>query len=291
LLPLTTTPTTWNIVVFVVFTAVYLTFVGASVVSIARRRLTTPTVMLGIIALYGFITFLYFVGRSHPSNLFRPTVPVALLIAATGGFAHRAWVERAHARDTLRRHMPGAAAWTAVALSLVLLAANPAQRAYPGLIRSAVDESTVDGICLFENPDDVCGLPPQARQSVDDLHAVAARLRALGSSTTSLAVLDQTGPVIQHMAGARPWGRYLPLFPTLATRSQRDVVIQDLRERPPALLVMRVSAEAGPPFVGHWWDYYLDTWRALRVSVERDFDFDSRVGSFEIWRRPAKNAN
>lgn len=276
LLALTTEPTSRNIAMFVLIAGSYLTLVGWSAVHAARRRMSTSTVMLGCIALYGFFTFSYFVGRSNPLNLYRPTVPFAILIGAGGGLAHRAWVAHQQSQGRSLR-LPAAAAWAGLAVAVAMLIASPGVRAYPGLIRTALAGSQGRGSCLFENPDDVCGLPPEANQSVRDLHALAARLRALGSTTTSVAVLDEIGPVIQQMAGARPWGRYLPLFAGMFTQAQQRAVLQDLREEPPSLVVMRASAKVSA--------FYADDWRAMRGTVEREFLLDSSEGPWEIWRR------
>ncbi|MCA1703285.1 MAG: hypothetical protein LC808_08495, partial [Actinobacteria bacterium] len=278
LLPLTSVSSTWSITVFMVVTASYLAVVGYAALAIVARRIPTSTAMLGCIALYGFLTFLYFVGRSNPFNLFRPLVPFAILIAALGGVTHRAWAGRNPNGGRSSKLAHAAVPWVALAVAVAMLLANPGARAYPGLARTAVTEATARGVCLFEDPDDVCGLPSDSRQSLKELHALANRLRSLGSSTTSVAVLDHSGPVIQFMAAARPWGRYLPLFPSLMTRAQLRAVIRDLQQRPPPLVVMRSPGEA---------IFYADIWRELRVPVERDFVFAGREGPFEIWRRRA----
>lgn len=275
-LPLTTEPPTRSVLLFVLVAVVYLMVLCFSVAQLAKGRLSMSTAMLGCIALYGFLTLLYFVGRSSPYNLFRPTVPFAILVAAIGGLAHRAWLD-ARARTRAERGAAGGAAWAASAIAVAMLAAHPGARAYPGLIRSAVTSEPARGICLFDDPDDVCGLPTEAQQLVDDLHALSSRLRALGSADTSVAVLDEIGPVIQSMSGARPWGRYLPVFPGLFTREMVAAVGRDLEERPPALVVMRPRAEDRK--------FYADMWRELRAPVERGFVLDGREGPFEIWRR------
>jgi len=274
---LTTEPPWGSIITFVGITSGYLAVVGYSTVHLVMRRLSATSVMLGSIGLYGFLTLLYFVGRSSPHNLFRPTVPFAILLAACGGLAHRGWARRRHgggARATLAAAAP---AWAALAVAVAMLVAHPGARAYPGLLRSALYGGEERRACLFEDPDDVCGLLPAARQTVDDLEALASRLRVLGSARASVAVLDEIGPLIAQMAGARPWGRYQPMFPGLFTYDQVAAVGRDLREDPPELVVMRPRAEDRP--------FYADIWRELRVPVEDGFELDSSQGPFEIWKR------
>ena len=268
LLPILATPSWVTVVAFVAVTAAYLAFVAFAVVQVARGSATTSAVMLGTVALYGLVTFVYFVGRSNPHNLFRPTVPLAVLLASAGGLATRAWAGR----------RPVLVPWLAVAATVVAMAADPGVRSYPGLLRSLVRDDRPAGDCLLEAPRDVCGLPPEfGGVSVGDFRSLAMRLRRLGSPGVPVAVVDQIGPIVPYLAGARPWGRYSPLFPTLFTAEQRRAVLAELEERPPPLLVMR-TAEAVDPL-------YWDSWHVFRPTVERDFVLDSRHGGFEIWRR------
>lgn len=268
LLPLLGVPSWVTVVAFVVVAATYLGFVAFAVVQVARGSATTSAVMLGTVALYGLVTFVYFVGRSHPHNLFRSTVPLAVLVASAGGLVTRAWAGR----------RPVLVPWLAVAATVVAMAADPGVRSYPGLLRSLVRDDRPAGECLLETPRDVCGLPPEFRGvSAGDVRSLAMRLRRLGSEGVPVAVVDEIGPIVPYLAGARPWGRYSPLFPTLFTAEQRRAVLAELEERPPPLLVMR-TMEAVEPF-------YRDSWHVFRPVVERDFALDSRHGGFEIWRR------
>jgi hypothetical protein len=257
-----------TVVAFVAVTAAYLAFLAFAVVQVARGSANASAVMLGSIALYGLVTLVYFVGRSNPHNLFRSTVPLAVLVASAGGLATRAWAGR----------RPVLVPWLAVAATVVAMVADPGVRSYPGLLRSVVHDDRPAGDCLVESPRDVCGLPPDFRGvSAADVRSLAARLREVGSEGVPVAVVDEIGPIVPYLAGARPWGRYSPLFPTLFTAEQRRAVLAELEERPPPLLVMR-TLEAVEPF-------YRDSWHVFRPVVERDFTLDSRHGGFEIWRR------
>ena len=268
LLPIVGVSSWVPVVAFVAVTAAYLAFFAFAVVQVARGSATTSAVMLGSIALYGLVTFVYFVGRSNPHNLFRSTVPLAVLLASVGGLATRAWAGR----------RPVLVPWLAVAATVAAMAADPGVRSYPGLLRSVAHDDRPVGDCLVESPRDVCGLPPEFRGvSTADVRSLVSRLREVGSEGVPLAVVDEIGPIIPYLAGARPWGRYSPLFPTLFTAEQRRAVLTELEERPPPLLVMR-TIEVVEPF-------YRDSWQVFRPTVERDFVLDSRHGGFEIWRR------
>jgi hypothetical protein len=164
----------------------------------------------------------------------------------------------------------------ALALALLAVALHPGVRAYPGLVRVAIAGEKADGICVFHDPDDICGVPVAGADYVNELHAVADHLRALGSTTRSVAILDAMGPLLYGMAGARPWGPYVPTFPGLHFRSQVQTVVAELTDYPPELIVMR-SPELRQSF-------YDDIWQAVRPSVERAYALESRFGTFEIWQ-------
>ncbi|MFP5376027.1 MAG: hypothetical protein ACLGIO_04485 [Acidimicrobiia bacterium] len=273
LLPIAGVTSAEVVVAFVAVAAAYLAFASFAVVRVVRGGAAPAIVLVGSLAVYGFVTFLYFVGRSHPHNLFRPTVPLAVLAATAGGLA---WRAQAEARRSRRRRV-AIVPWGAVVAVVAALVAAPGVRAYPGVLRTAVSgDGGPVGECLTTSPADVCGLPPAfGGTSAADLRSVAARLRALGSEGTPVAVVDLVGPVIPYLAGAKPWGRYWPLFPSLFTVDQRRAALVALDERPPPLLVMRTLSALDP--------LYDDSWHAFRPVVERGFSLDSRHGSFEVW--------
>lgn len=253
---------------FALMVSTYLVVVGYTVTRFVGGRLSERTVLLGTVAVYGLFTMLYFVGRSNELNLFRPAVP--FVIVAVGGAATLLAGRRA--RPALTR-LPA----VALAFALIAVVLHPGVRVYPGLVHTAVAGAETDGICVFNDPDDICGVPVLATDYVIALHAVADRLRDLGSPSRSVAILDATGPLLYGMADTRPWGRYVPTFPGLHFWSQVETVVADLNDYPPELIVMR-SPELRQSF-------HEDIWQAVRPSVERAFTLESRFGAFEIWQR------
>ena len=258
------TPLAW----FTLMVATYLVVAGYTVVRLVHGHLNERTVLLGTVAVYGLFTMLYFVGRSNELNLFRPAVPFVIVVVGYAATVHAG-----------RRAKPALARLPHVALAVALTAVviHPGVRVYPGLVRTAVAGGETDGICVFNDPDDICGVPVLATDYVIALHAVADRLRALGSPSRSVAILDATGPLLYGMADTRPWGRYVPTFPGLHFWSQVETVVADLNDYPPELIVMR-SPELRQSF-------HEDIWQAVRPSVERAFTLESRFGAFEIWQR------
>lgn len=265
---------------FALMLSTYLVVVGYTAVRFLHGRLSDRVVLLGTVAFYGLFTILYFVGRSNVLNLFRPAVP--FVIVAVGGAA--TLHDRLRGRTAAMAHgdrrgfaAVGRAPQVALVAALIAVALHPGVRAYPGLAKVAVSGEKNEGICLFHDPDDVCGIPGFGSDAVDELHAVADHLRALGSPTRSVAILDSIGPLLYGMADTRPWGRYVPTFPGLHFRTQVQTVVADLNDYPPELIVMR-SPELRQSF-------YEDLWQAVRPSVERGFTLESRFRTFEIWQR------
>ena len=265
---------------FALMLSTYLVVVGYTAVRFIHGRLSDRVVILGTVAFYGLFTLLYFVGRSNVLNLFRPAVPFVIVVVGCAATLHDGLRRRTESLpDSRRWWVAGLVRLPQVALVVALIAVvlHPGIRAYPGLVRMAVAGEKTDGICLFHDPDDICGIPTAGSVYVDELHAAADQLRALGSQSRSVAILDAMGPLLYGMAGARPWGRYVPTFPGLHFRTQVQTMVSDLNDYPPELIVMR-SPEFRQPF-------YEDIWQAVRPSVERAFTLESRLGTFEIWQR------
>jgi len=282
MLPLTGVAGQRAIIFFVAMLCTYLVVAGTTVVHLVQNRLSTATIILGTVAIYGFFTLLYFVGRSHEQTLFRPAVPFAIVLT---GYARIAWTRTSRRlaamgphRERLRRGIQ-LAPWVALAASVAMLVAHPGLRSYPNPVRAALAGAPSEDPCVLADPADICGLPPPAAAISGQLHQAATELRELGSPTRSVAILDESGPLLDQMADARPWGRYVPAFPGLFLRSQAQTLVDDLEHDPPDLVVMRAPAEQNP--------YYGDLWQAVRGPVERGFDMKARAGPFEIWQRRA----
>lgn len=272
LLPITTEVGGQVVIAFVAMAATYLVVFGRALLLTARRRATGPDVMLGALAFYGYLVLLYFVGRSTPYNLVRASIPFAFVVAILGAGATRygslSWPSAARAARIL-----------AVAGVAAVLLANPVFRNYQRDLAVAGtvfgDPLPGEGICLVEEPKDLCGLAPAFTQSADDVRRIADRLRALAPPGATVAVLDQTGPLFHLASGTEPWGRFSPLFHEMFDQKRLDSVQATFRSSPPEAVVIRAGEQ--PLFAD-----MVSQFRAL--LVER-FVLDGRIGDFEIWRR------
>ncbi len=279
LLPLTGVPGRRVLLFFVLMMATYLAVAGYVVFLFVHRRLTVELVLLGTMAVYGFLTLLYFVGRSNPHNLFRPAVPFAIVLAGSGAVIHghlRRSADVLGRPRSLARPALRAVPWLAMGVAVVMLVQHPGFRDYPNLLKTVVSDRVPDGQCLVRQPE-VCGLDPTQAAYGAQLEALADHLLALNSSTRQVAILDSMGPLLYSMADARPWGRYVPMFPGLFFDSMVETVVDDLVSSPPDIVVMR-SRELHNLFLD-------DIWQALRPSVEQGYVFDKSFGPFEVWQR------
>lgn len=125
--PLVSLPPDRTVVVFAVMTAVYLMVIGWAVVAVVRRRGDHVVLAVGALAVYGYLTTLYFVGRSSVFNLPRASVPFALLLAGLAGLAH----DRVEPVGPAWRRLHSLVPLAALGLVATLVATNPLSRATP----------------------------------------------------------------------------------------------------------------------------------------------------------------
>jgi hypothetical protein len=236
------------------------------------RRASPPDLIVGALALYGFVVLLYFTGRSTPYNLVRATIPFALLTAVLGARASAAVLGgRPRARVV--------AGWASTVVAVAFLVTNPFFRDYErhtsmiGRLAGTWEEPEGD-VCLLTAPRDLCGLPEVLRANQVNVARIAERLRALQPPGGSVTVLDQTGPMFQLAAGTRTWGRWSPYFITLARQGQLDEVVADLRREPPDVVLFRRGEQP----------LFADIVVALKGAIVERFVLDSTIGDWEIWR-------
>jgi hypothetical protein len=269
--PLTSIDGKRVLVYFAVVMATYLVVGGYTVLHLAHRRLSPEAAILGTVALYGFLTFLYFVGRSNPHNLFRAAVPFAIVLAGVPTVLRADGLRAVGRLVRFERMLP----WAAMGLVLVMFLAHPGVRQYSSLAKVAFVGSKPEGLCML--PDDICGIDKAFAGHTADIQALAARLREVGVGPRQVAILDSMGPLVYRMADVRPWGRYIPTFPGLFLHSMVEDVVQDLNSSPPDIVVMRSPQQRNP--------YYEEMWQAMRPTIERGYTLDRGIGPFEVWQR------
>jgi hypothetical protein len=271
--PITTGVGRQVVIAFVVMAVTYLLVVGRTLVLTIRRRATRSDVVTGALAAYGYVVLLYFLGRSTPYTLVRATIPFALLCAVLGARTTRLIRPT---RPALTRSL----GWLSTIVALAVLVANPVFRNYerqlalPGHVAGTAVPDT--GVCLLESPRDICGLPTSFVPARVNVARLAERLRTLAPGDATVAVFDQTGPMLHLASGTRPWGRFSPYFIVLARRAQLDAIVGDFLRAPPDVVVFRAGEQ---PF-------FADLLAELRAVTARQFVLDGEIAGFDIWRRP-----
>jgi hypothetical protein len=274
---------------FCAMVAVYLGALGVAVVRAWRRQLQVGELWLGVVAGYGLMTLVWFVGRSYPHGLVHVSVP-SCLVAVTALARLHSRLERSLAgasgavgravRSGVVRVLPAAC----LAAALFALWASPAFPVYPGLW---VGSSPPQGFCLLQAPEDICGLPAELRPYAEHLHAVAARMRAAAIEGRTVAVLDYAGPLLYLMAGLAPWSRYSPVFPALLFQSEVVQLQEQLASSGPDVVVMCDRLNPAMPLGGWYRSTERDVWRAVHQTVQGHYRLESTFGPFEVWRRAA----
>lgn len=272
LLPLVAIEGQRVLIFFALMIAVYLSAAGYTLFVAVHRRLGPDALLLGTVAVYGFLTLLYFVGRSNPHNLFRPAVPFAIVLAGAATVLRSSGPGSGGARARTARALP----WAVMALAITMLVAHPGFRNYPSLAKTAFTGSEPEGLCMPRNPD-ICGIDAHLAPYIDQLQALSDRLRDVAGPDDRVAMLDTMGPLVHVMADVRPWGRYIPLFPAVFFNSMVDDIAEDLESSPPDIVVMRSRALHNP--------FHEEVWQAIRPTVEREYTLDSDFGPFEVWQR------
>ncbi|HWI02564.1 MAG TPA: hypothetical protein VNT52_01875, partial [Acidimicrobiales bacterium] len=184
------------LIFFALMAATYLCMAGYTVLRGVHGRLSPEAALLGTIAFYGFFTFLYFVGRSNPHNLFRAAVPFAIILAGA------TTVLRADGRPAGRRRPPGVLAaeralpWAAMVGALVMLMVHPGFRHYDSLVKTAFTGSRPDGLCMVQDPPDICGIDEAQTDYTGHIQALARQLNAVAGDSQQVAILDTMGPLV-----------------------------------------------------------------------------------------------
>jgi len=272
LLPLVALEGQRVLIFFALMIAVYLSATGYALFLAVQRRLGPDALLLGTVAVYGFLTLLYFVGRSNPHNLFRAAVPFAVVLAGAATVLRSSGPDSGGAPARAARALP----WAAMAVAIMMLVAHPGFRNYPSLGKTAFTGSEPQGLCMPRNPD-ICGIDAHLAPYTGQLQALSDRLRDVAGPDDRVAMLDTMGPLVYLMADVRPWGRYIPLFPAVFFNSMVDDIAKDLESSPPDIVVMRSRALHNP--------FHEEVWQAVRPTVEREYTLDSGFGPFEVWQR------
>lgn len=282
-------PSAFTVACFTFLAVLYLAVAGRCLAKVLYRRAASTDLLTGMFAVYGLMNLLHFVGRSVDGTLPRLILPLVFLAAAACSGADRA------------RLRIGMASVALVLVSGLFLAPSSVLldplRVYPSLAARALGGGQPDGLCLIEEPKDVCGLPPAFAVTVERFQAVAGRLSALERQGRSVAIVDESGSILYLASGQKPFGRYPRMFLNLYSTENLKRVLDALAGDGPDYVLTRKALEASNPEfetlayfgIGPRSDTpYPDAWEQLLGEVRSGYMLEEELGLWELWsRRPS----
>lgn len=291
-----------TVATFGILTVIYLAVAGSCLAKVLYRRARTLDLFTGTFAVYGLMSLIHFAGRSVEGTFYRLTLPLAFICILVAGHlysqAEVVCVERWRGRGRLVARM-AASAGLVVLLMLALFAAPSSLlldpvRAYPNLANRVVQGEEPRGLCLLEEPQDVCGLPLRLEPTVTGFQAIAARLEMLNLQGRSVAIIDESGPILYLASGQPPFGRYPRMFLNMYSVEKEKKVLDALTREAPDYVLTRAPVENTDPDYETWAFFgvgpradtpYPDTWADLLERVELDYVLEEQMPPFQLWAR------
>ncbi|HEU4866155.1 MAG TPA: hypothetical protein VFV09_00365, partial [Actinomycetota bacterium] len=187
-LPMATAPNAVTVAAFALLFFCYLTLIGWSLARLVHNRASHFEVFNGFLAVYGLLMLVHFVGRSGDYTPFHLWIPLALVAVNLAGrfwdYAEPGLAGRgmAPSRRWIAQALPFVGVAVAVGLFALLGPRSMLRQPiadYPSLASKLAGAGEPDGLCLIEQPKDLCGLPAQQEPTVNHVRAVAARLASI----------------------------------------------------------------------------------------------------------------
>ncbi len=284
MLPIFSVPL-WGLLLFSAMLVVHLTAAGHVLLRRVRGESTTADALLGVLAGYGLLTLIRFVGHSHPHYLFHLSVPfsvvVTMLLARLDQyFLGLAGARRLNDGPRAGRFFQTMFPWGVLGSVVVWFFANPAVRTHPGILRSLLSDSrSPGGICLLHAPEDVCGLPDEAKEFGRRFDATVSAIRGQLAAGRTVAILDDTDTIFYVASGATPWWRYSPCFSAIMRRSELDALQHAIATEGPQQIFIRPNGNHARRFAEE------DVWRAVHDTVQKKYQSEGTAGFFESWKR------
>ncbi len=271
-----------TLLLLTLFLVVYLAGMAPALINLIQKESSDGDVLLGTISSYGIVVLLLFIGRSHPFNIYHVAVPFGIVTCvlasrlvpfAVMNSGSRQMVSRTKAFQM--RLIPIGA----LACCLFWLWVTPAFKSYPSAIKTLLGGEEKEGLCLFDQPHDVCGLPANLKNYIAGFHALTQCLRDIHASGKSVAILDNADTVYYYASDIPPWTRYSPSFAAVGTRSALLELKERLESSGPDFVAIRDNAARARA------ENAQDVWSLIHKTVETNYTLQSKFGAFELWQR------
>jgi hypothetical protein len=300
MLPLAVFPGRVTMICFAVLFFFYLAVVGYSLARLLHKQAQHFEMFNGVLALYGLLVLVKFLGHSDNSIFPRLLTPAVIVLATLAGRASihaRSYVKRAAGVTGWSRLLPKLP-YVAAGLAVLFLFAGPRSLLvdplleYPGFVSSQISGRQLTGVCLIVDPKDICGLPTHLEDTASKFRGIADRLRSLRLAGKTFAVIDETGSLFYLATDTAPFGRYSRIFTATHTKMLVRQVRDSLERSLPDYILTRRPLEPGTAEYGNWVSFgigprqdshYGDTWEELSTVIEQNYRLDADVAPFEIW--------
>ncbi len=266
----------------------YLSVAGWALARAAGRRADTLDWLAGSIAVYGLMVLIKFVRYSSDQTFYRLLTPALILLTI---LAARVCTELAGRGPRWQSSLRVGGGLTILALAGLL--AGPVLD-HPNLLSLNSRGSRPDGVCLMDNPKDMCGLPPEYAPLAARFQEIVDRLDELKAGGRTIVVIDENGSLFSMATDTAPFGGYPRIFWTAYTKERVGEVAGYLRSNPPDYVLTHLPLAESDPDYKVWSSLgigrvepspYQDLWLALERVVEEGYTLDSTLSPYQLWRR------
>ncbi len=290
-LPMSTAPNMTTIAGFAVELTFYLSVIGYAVGRLLHGRAAHIHLFNGLLAVYGLLNLMHFVGRSGDFTPYRLWIPMAL-IAVNLVDARLDAVKKGSKRPLIAGGLALASVATLVGVMPRSVLLEPLA-SYPGLLVTAARGARPDGLCLFDNPRDLCGMPVRMGESVNHFHLVVDRLEQLKAQGKRVAVVDETGALFYLASGTPSFSRYPRIFVAMYTHEMAKEVQDELLDFNPDYILTRSRTDP-PNFDIEDWPYssfgvapaspHEQSWESFEKLIGERYQLDSELLPFELFK-------
>jgi hypothetical protein len=303
-LPMATVPNLVTVAGFAGLMLFYLTVIGFAAGKLRSGNAGYFEIFTGSVAVYGLFNLIHFVGRSGDYTPYRLWIPMAVIVVILvdrGLGAGPGWRSRLGAAGRPRVLVPAALA-LAVLVAAGLAAAPPSLvvepvRNYPSLLSAVVNGSQPDGLCLLEDPRDLCGLPEEMEGAVNHFRLITGRIEGYAAQGKRVAVVDETGALFYLATGTPSFSRYPRIFIAMYNYEKAEEVRDELLQADADYILTRTRIEP-PNFDDDEWPWasfgiapaspHDESWGILNeVLTERYEREGDELAPFEMWRKKA----
>ena len=263
-LPLATLRSNSSLIVFELIIGMYLFVVGNWLIKFLNKKSHSEDMFAAGLGFYGLVMLLIFIGRSHILNLMYPTVPFWILFTWVVVKIYK--LMSVHYKQ-IQSYIPAISVITVG----ILLLTNPAYQNYSNILNSYFKGSDKNEICLFQDHNDVCGLPETERKTAIDFTDITTKMKTWQSRGKTVAVFDDYDTRYYLAINSYPKFRYTPY--DIFTKKQLEYISQQIINKQPDYILIRKDAPKN--------DIMTETQRLINSYYQQEKD----LSIFNVWQK------